>query len=122
MRSALLDKRVHIEKRTRTRDPGTGELVDSWASMGEVWAEMMEGRVLERYTSAQKVAEIDVGYRMRYAPALLTLTPDEHRLRRGDLIYDIKGVVEIQRRRGVIAMCAARTEGLTAQGVPPEAP
>lgn len=121
MRGGNLDKLVTLQKRTRTRDPASGELVDAWTSLGDQWAEMLEGRALERYAAAQKVAEITVGFRLRWAPALLVLTPDEHRIAWNGFVYDIKGLVEIQRRQGVAALCAARTEGLTATGTEPAA-
>lgn len=122
MRAGKLDKLVRIERRSRTRDPGSGELVETWAPLGpSISAELIEGRPLERYAASQKIAEITAGWRMRYAPALLTLTPDLHRITYGALVYDVKGATEIQRRQGVVVLCAARTEGLTALGQEPEA-
>lgn len=121
MRAGPLDKLVTIQHRTQTRDQSTGELVDTWTTLGDQWAQKMEGAPLERYAAQQKIAEISTGFRMRYSPALLILTPDEHRLMIGEMIYDVKGVVEIQRREGVMVFTEARTEGLTAIGQPPEA-
>ncbi len=120
MRAGKLDKRVTIHKRTLTRDPASGELVETWPILGTVWAEMVPDNVLERYAASQKIAEITTAWRMRWAPALLVLTPDEHRIVYGLLEYDVKGCIEIQRREGVMAFCRARTEGKTAQGREPE--
>lgn len=119
MRGGRLDKRVTLWKRSRTRDPSSGELVAGWTRMGDVWARAMPPTVLERHMSQQQVAEVTNGYEMRWAPALITLTPDEHRLSYGLLVYDIVGVGEIGRREGVSALCRARPEGLTAQGLMP---
>lgn len=119
MRAGRLDKLVTLDKRTRTRDPASGELVDTWSPLGEQWAEMLDGRAVERYGAAQKLAEVSVGFRLRWSPALLVLTPDEHRLRWEGFVYDVKGVVEIQRRQGVAVLCEARAEGLTAVGREP---
>jgi head-tail adaptor len=121
MRAGKFDKRLTVQRRTQVRDPGSGELVEVWARLGDVWAEMVDDRAIERYAAAQKIAEISTAWRMRWSPALVTLTPDEHRIVYGALTYDVKGCIEIQRRQGVIAFCVARTEGSTAQGRAPEA-
>lgn len=116
---AEFDKRVQVLKRTRTRDPSSGEIVEGWAALGKpLWAAMDQGRALERYVSQQKVAEVSHGWRFRFAPGLLTLTPDEHRLRWNAQEFEVHGVLEIQRRQGVIVLSMARGEGLTAQGKP----
>lgn len=116
---ADFDKRVQVLKRTRTRDPSSGELVEAWVPLGApLWSQMLEGRALERYASQQMVAEVSHGWRLRFAPGLLTLTPDQHRLRYNAQEFEIQGVLEIQRRQGVVVMTTARAEGLTAQGKP----
>lgn len=119
MRGGRLDRRLTLWKRERVRDPKSGELVDGWTRMGDLWARSMPASVLERHASQQKLAEVSQGYEMRWAPALITLTPDEHRVSYGHLVYDIVGVMEIGRREGVSAFCRARAEGLTAQGLMP---
>lgn len=120
MRAGKLDKLIVIRRRTRTRDPASGELVETWAPLGPaISAELVEGKALERYASQQKIAEVSVAFRLRWAPGLLTLTPDEHRISYGQFDYDVKGLVEIQRREGVVALCGARAEGLTAVGQAP---
>lgn len=120
MRSGKLDKKVQVQRRTKVRDPASGELVETWANLGlPLWAEKLEGRPLERYAAQQKIAEISTGWRLRWAPALITLTPDDHRLVYGSQTFDIKGLVEIQRRQGVVVLAMARGEGLTALGVAP---
>ncbi len=120
---AEFDKRVQVLKRTRTRDARTGELVETWSKLGgEIWAAMHDGKSLERYVSQQKVAEVSHGWRFSYAAALLALTPDEHRLRYNAQEFDIHGVLEIQRRQGVMVLAMARGEGLTALDVPSNNP
>lgn len=116
---ADFDKRVQILVRSRVRDPSSGELVETFVALGKpLWASMLEGRALERYTAQQKVAEVSHGWRFRFAPGLLTLTPDQHRLRYNDQEFEIHGCLEIQRRQGVVVLSMARAEGLTAVGVP----
>lgn len=121
MRAGRLDRRVTIQRATRTRDPSTGEQNDVWADLGAAWAEKIEGRVLERYAASQKLAEAEVAFRMRWWPALLTLTAKATRLLYGEREFDILGVQELGRREGVIAFCVARADGTTAQGLAPEA-
>lgn len=116
---AAFDKRIQLLRRGRVRDPSSGELVEAFAPLGRpLWAELVEGRALERYASQQKIAEVSHGWRLRWAPGLLTLTPDEHRLRYNAQEFEIHGVLEIQRRQGVVVLSMARAEGLTAQGLP----
>jgi head-tail adaptor len=123
MRAGRLDKRVTIQRRTRTRDPASGELVDGWSDYARnIAAQKLEGRVLERYAGQQLLAVANVGFRLRYFPGLLTLTPDEHRLMYGRQEFLIHGVDEIQRRQGVVVYCSARAEGVTALGQPSVAP
>lgn len=120
---ADFDKRVQVLVRSRVRDPSSGELVETFVALGKpLWAAMVEGRALERYTAQQKVAEVSHGWRLRWSPGLLTLTPDQHRLRYNDQEFEVHGCVEIQRRQGVVVLTMARTEGLTALGVPSDHP
>lgn len=123
MKAAALDKRVGIEVRARSRDASTGELVDSWATSPlapqGLWAQMLDVRSTERYAASQEIAEVSAAYRLRWSPALLTLTPDEHRLTWNGFTFNIRGVVEIQRRQGVVVLCSGRAEGRTARGLAP---
>lgn len=118
MKAAALDKRVTILQRARVRDTATGELVDGWAAMppGELWAQMLDVRATERYVASQEIAEVTAAFRLRWSPGLLTLTPDQYRLTWNAFTYNIRGVVEIQRRQGVVVLCSARAEGRTADG------
>lgn len=121
MRAGKRDKRIVVERRSQVRDRGTGELVETWNPIGELWAEMMQGRAAERYAVSQKIAEVTTVFSVDWSPGLLVITPDEHRVAWNGLTFDVKGCIEIQRRRGVAITVIARTEGLTAQGLEPEA-
>lgn len=116
MRGGNLDQRVRIYARRRVRDPSTGEWTETWDLMGEVWAERLDGKALERFATQQKVAEVECGFRMRYAPALMTITPDRHKLAWNGQDFEVLGVIPIQRRQGVAALCVARGEGRNALG------
>jgi head-tail adaptor len=118
MRAGKLDRLVTLEARTFVRDTRTGEQVETWAPLGDVWAEKLEGHVLERYTGTQKIAEATRGYRMRWANALLDLTSDGHRLIHGQ-VWNVLGVQEIGRREGVLVQVNARTEGQPAAEAAP---
>lgn len=118
LRAGKFDRLVTLQARTFTRDKRTGEMVESWDTLGEVWAEKLEGAVLERYTGTQRIAEATRGYRMRWDNALLTLTPDGHRLVHGQA-WNILGTMEIGRREAVLVQVNARTEGQpAAEAVP----
>ena len=121
MRAGPLDKRIRIQKRVRTRDPSTGELVDGWQTIGKLWAELLDARAVERYVSKQEIAATDASFRVRANPGLKGITPDEHRCLYGKVEFNIRGVVEIQRGQGALVMCTGRAEGLTGEGLPPDA-
>ena len=125
MRAGALDRIIWIDRRARVRDAASGELVPGWEALGKVRAMKVEGAALaravgERWASDQRVSESDLAFRCRWNPALVNLTPDQHRIRYNQLECEILGMIEIGRREGVLVLCVARQEGLTAEGKPPQ--
>lgn len=94
-RGGLLDRRIGIDVRVRTRDPKTGELVETWPRLGEVWAEKLDERGIQRYVAQQLVNEVQTGWQLRFDPGLLDLTPDGHRLIENGHEFTILQIVEI---------------------------
>lgn len=119
-RAGLLDRRIGIDKRVRTRDAATGELVESWVRLGEIWAEKLTERGIQRYAAQQLLNEVETGWQMRFDPGLLDLTPDEHRLVENEHHFTVVQIVEVQRRQGIAVLAKARAEALTVDGKAPE--
>lgn len=116
MRAGKLDKIITIEVRARVQ-ASDGEMVDGWTphAGGPVWAELIQGKAMERVIGAQLVATTEAVFRLRWSPHLLDLFPDTHRLtyaRPGGavVVYAVGGAVEIPRRQGVAVYCTGRAE------------
>lgn len=118
-RAGNLDRRIGILVRERARDASTGELVETWNLLGEVWAEKLTERGLQRYVAERLVNEVETGWQMRWDPGLLDLTPDGHRVTENSFEFTIISQAEIGRRQGIVILAKARAEGLTADGRAP---
>lgn len=115
MRAGDLDRRVRIEKRTRTQAPG-GQEVETWAAVPTgaadncVWMGKRDMRANERWAADQNVAQIETVFTAHWAPAFETIQPDTHRLVYRSRVYEIHGIREVGRREGVEIAAAARGE------------
>lgn len=87
-----LDKRVRIEKRSRTQD-ASGAQVDTWETVAECWAGIAQAPGSEVFASAQRSGTVPTVFRLRarddVRPAM--------RLIWADRTFDITSVV-LQRR------------------------
>jgi head-tail adaptor len=119
-RAGQLDRRLTIERRERARDPSTGELIETWVIMGQIWAEKLTERGIQRYAAQQLLNEVETGWSMRWDPGLLDMTPDGHRVSENEHHFTVVQLVEIPRRQGIVVLGKARAEGLTVDGQVPE--
>lgn len=110
MRAGRRDRRVMIQTRTDTRAP-SGEPIEGWADVGEVWAGKRDVRAGQRFGAAQIMAEVDTIFEMVRRPGGVELTPDTHRLVFGGRVYRIHGVAEIGRNKSIEVAASARAEG-----------
>lgn len=119
MRGGKLDTRVRIERATQGKT-GKGEVVTTaWGLVTEVWAGRRTTGAVERYLSAQLVAEVDVAFEMRVWPGPQTFGPEE-RFRlvtganaagEGGTHYNVSGVVDLPKRgSGFMVLCRTRGE------------
>lgn len=119
MRIGKLDTRLRIE-RAQQRKTSKGETVNaSWALVAEVWAGRRTTAAMERYMSAQLVAEVDVVFQMRTWPGPQTFGPEE-RFRlvadadaagEGGTAYNVSGVMPDPKRGcGFMVLCRTRAE------------
>lgn len=108
------DRKVLVEKRAAPTLAGNGEPVVTWApaftdadgNAVHLWAEKLEGRALERFAAAQRIAQTATVFSFAWAPAN-TIDPATHRLKYDGRSFEVTGSVEQGRRQGVAVMCEA---------------
>lgn len=83
-----------------------GEQVETWADVGEVWAQKKDLRGGERFAAAQTVGQVDTVFLIRYIDGAGSLNELIH----DDRTYDIKAVLEVGRRKGMELHCRTRGE------------
>ncbi len=115
--SGKLDRRIRIEQATATQDATSREPIRTWPPDGgvllaEVWAERLPQTGREMYQERQAVAEVSVGWRIRWQTALSALTPDESFRIVDDTgrAFDIAEVREEGRREGLLIFGKGRAE------------
>lgn len=109
MRAGPLDRRVTVQEKVVTQSPAGGE-IEVWSDLYALWMGKRDVRAAERFAAQQVVAEIDTVFTARFAPALLDIRPDTHRLVYRGRVYNIHGLTELGRRDGVEIACSARGE------------
>ena len=94
-----------LRSKTFTTDD-YGEQVETWADVGEVWAQKKDLRGGERFAAAQTVGQVDTVFMIRYIDGAGSLNQLIH----DDRTYDIKAVLEVGRRKGMELHCRTRGE------------
>ena len=94
-----------LRSKTSTTDE-FGEQVDTWADVGEVWAQKKDLRGGERFAAAQTVGQVDTVFLIHYIDGAGSLNQLIH----DDRTYDIKAVLEVGRRKGMELHCRTRGE------------
>ena len=92
-----------LQSMTSTADD-YGEPVETWADVGEVWAQKKDLRGGERFAAAQTVGQVDTVFTIRYIDGASSL----NRLIHDDRTYDIQSVLEVGRRKGLELHCRTR--------------
>ena len=102
MRSGKLDRTLTFQHRTRTVSPA-GTVTQAWADFAIVRAELVS-RAVTKIDAAFGEADDDVlVFRIRFRDDLTT----EHRVVYGDRQLDLKGILELGRRRALELRCEA---------------
>ena len=103
-----LDRRITIQQNTPAAVPGgTGELIDSWADLATVWAEVIPVGGSEIFAARQTGAETVKKFRIRYRGDVLR----KMRVVYDTDNYDIQDVAEdrrFERRQFEIITATAR--------------
>lgn len=111
MRAGARDRQVELQRRTLTQS-ASGEEVESWTTLGRLWAGKRDMRANERWAADQLVAEVETVWTLNWWPAWDTIRPDTHRLVYRDRVYEIHGLREIGRHEGIEIAAAARGEAV----------
>lgn len=109
MKQPVLNRRLVLESVTRNSD-GAGGFVESWAALGELWAQIRPRSGGERDREDVGVSRLDVRVTVRAAPVGSSKRPDAgQRFREGARIFRILAVTEPD-VSGRYLTCLAREE------------
>lgn len=109
MRPESFDREITIERATASQDPGTGEDIQSWATLATVWASRRRASARETLAAAEISAEVSDVFEIRYDSAWSDLSPKDRLVFEGRT-YGIATVDEIGRREGLRIGATARGE------------
>lgn len=110
MRSGKLDRRITIQTRAVSYDADGGEVI-TWDNTREQWAERETPGATERFVDAQRVANVDTLFRLRWNDDVMNNTTAlTNRIMYRDRWYEILAVVEIGRREGIWIACTSRAD------------
>jgi SPP1 family predicted phage head-tail adaptor len=108
MRAGPLDRRITLQRATRAQD-ATGQEVETWATLAEVWGSKRDVSDSERVAAAEVSAEITTRFQIRWDSSWSDLNPKDRVVYNGRT-YDISSVKEIGRREGLEITAAARSD------------
>lgn len=109
MEARKLDRKVTLLRAT-TAPNAFNEPVETWAPLAEnIRAERADVSDGERFSSAELAAQISTRFRIRYAATWANLSPRD-RLTCEGRTFNIVGVKQIDRRRGLEISAIARAE------------
>jgi len=94
MNAGRMDRRITLQRKSSSQD-SFGQPIETWADISTVWAEVVPVSGNERFVSQQVIAEADTLFKIRYMSGLTPLD----RVVYDGRTYDVKGVIEIGRRR-----------------------
>ena len=105
IRSSQLDRRIRLERRIEETDD-SGQSVQRWVPLAEVWArvESLGGR--EGFGQQQVVATGDLRFTIRWRDDVAPL----HRVVHDGVAYDVVSVAEDGRREGLLIVARGRAE------------
>lgn len=104
-----LDRRITLLRASRAQDQGTGEEIETWSTLAEVWAAKKDVSDGERMRAAEVSAEISTRFIIRWSSAWSDLNAKD-RIQYDGRFYDIFSVKEIDRRQGLEITGTARAD------------
>lgn len=109
IRAGDIDRRIRIERASITQDPGSGENVENWALLAEVWASKRDVSDRERVAAAEVAAEITTRFVIRWSSQVSDVNPKD-RIGFDGRTYGIEAVKVVGRREGLEISATARAE------------
>jgi SPP1 family predicted phage head-tail adaptor len=109
MLSGQLDRRIIIQRATRTTD-AMNSVIETFATLATVWASVQYVSDGERAKSGQLNSSRVARFQIRYSSTVALVNPKDRILFDG-LIYDITGTKELERREGLELTAATRIDG-----------
>lgn len=114
MLAGKLDRRITI-RRLGSGQSSSGEPNGTWSDLATVWAQKIEARGDERFSTAQPVGSISRSFRFRWSTTVKDVN-DKDKIVFDGVEHDIVAVREIGRREGIEVDCTARGENAVVQG------
>jgi SPP1 family predicted phage head-tail adaptor len=105
MRAGKFDRRIVIQEAISSPDE-YGQPIQTWTTFAERLAQKLDVRAQERFEAAQEIATETTTFRIRYLAGVL---PTMRVVCEGKT-YDIRGIAELGRRRGLDITCEARAD------------
>lgn len=96
MRAGKLDRQINIERLTETITPSGGS-IKAWQVIATVRTELVQQSATEFLTGFGEAESGTAIFKMRYLPDITTAD----RVVYGGVVYDLKEIKEIGRRRGM---------------------
>lgn len=115
MRAGKLDKFVTVQQKAASRTSlgdvrqGGREKNDGWTDVKKVHAALARETVKEQFIAPQVRAELECAFELRRWPAD-TVDPANQRVWYDGRGFNLHGVVDMGRGRGVLVVCTARAE------------
>lgn len=102
MIAGLLRHQVEIFSLVETQSTNTGEMVQSWSSLGTVWASIESLKGQEKWAAAQRQSTIDTKITIRYLSGVSV----KGKIVYGSITYMIESIINIdERNRELQIMC-----------------
>ena len=92
-----MDRRILIETNTPAQD-SFGDPVESWGTLGTVWAEKLSAKAFEKFTGEKLTGFRQIGWMIRYRSDVTNL----HRVVFDSENYLIMGVTEVGRKKSLV--------------------
>lgn len=111
MDSPELDRTLRLERATVTQDPGSGENVETWSTLGpeKIFANYKPVSDGEKVQAGEVGSTLMARFVIRYDSAWSTVNPKDRVVFEGRT-FDLWGVKELGRREGFELTAAARSD------------
>lgn len=104
-----LDRKISLLRASRVQDSGTGEEIETWSILANVWAGKKDVSDGERMRASEVSAEISTRFVIRWDSAWADINAKD-RIQYETRVFDIFSVKEIGRRQGLEITGTARAD------------